>query len=218
MRKGLTGNIDEIICKVAEMETIKPYVLCDGTALTIQLGHRLSEDLDFMMWRKSKKEKPEVKWPAIKSELENKIGEIQNFDIYDFGQVEFVVSNVKFSFFVSDNYSPVAKTVPYLGNIRLADINSILAMKLEVMFRRSKMRDYYDIYAILKEGYDIAEGIKSASNYSRHHFKTKNIVMFLLSDKFEDDINFNLLKPKFNVTREEMRLFISRKLKEANLI
>src|SRR5690554_1710982 len=200
------------------METIKPYVLCGGTALSIQLGHRLSEDLDFMMWRKSKKEKPEVKWPAIKSELENKIGEIQNFDIYDFGQVEFVVSNVKFSFFVSDNYSPVAETVPYLGNIRLADINSILAMKLEVMFRRSKMRDYYDIYAILREGYDIAEGIKTASKYSRHHFKTKNIVMFLLSDKFEDDINFNLLKPKFNVTREEMRLFISRKLKDANLI
>ena len=73
------------------MEVIKPYVLCGGTALSVQLDHRLSEDLDFMMWRESKKEKPEVKWPAIKRELENKKGEIQNFDIYDFGQVEFVV-------------------------------------------------------------------------------------------------------------------------------
>ncbi|MDD2726703.1 MAG: nucleotidyl transferase AbiEii/AbiGii toxin family protein, partial [Proteiniphilum sp.] len=31
------------------MECIKPYVLCGGTALAIQIGHRESEDLDFMM-------------------------------------------------------------------------------------------------------------------------------------------------------------------------
>lgn len=54
MRKGLTVNTDAIIEKVAEMECIKPYILCGGTALAIQLGHRKSEDLDFMMWRKSK--------------------------------------------------------------------------------------------------------------------------------------------------------------------
>lgn len=51
MRKGLTVNIDAIIEKVAEMECIKPYVLCGGTALAMQIGHRESEDLDFMMWR-----------------------------------------------------------------------------------------------------------------------------------------------------------------------
>jgi len=57
MRKGLTVKIDAIIDKAAELECIKPYFLCGGTALAIQLGHRKSEDLDFMMWRKSKKRK-----------------------------------------------------------------------------------------------------------------------------------------------------------------
>lgn len=42
MRKGLTVNTDAIIEKVAEMECIKPYILCGGTALAIQLGHRKS--------------------------------------------------------------------------------------------------------------------------------------------------------------------------------
>ena len=56
MRKGLTEKIDAIIEKVAELECIKPYILCGGTALAMQIGHRKSEDLDFMMWRKSKKE------------------------------------------------------------------------------------------------------------------------------------------------------------------
>ena len=156
MRKGLTEKIDAIIEKVAELECIKPYILCSGTALAIQLGHRKSEDLDFMMWRKSKNEKPEVDWPAIEKELKEKVGEIENFNMLGFDQIEFAVKGVKLSFYVSDNYCPVSEPLVYLGNIRLADVYSILAMKIEVMLRRMKMRDYYDIYAILKEGYDIS--------------------------------------------------------------
>lgn len=49
MRQGLTANIEAIIEQVAQMESIKPYTLCGGTALAIQIGHRKSEDLDFMM-------------------------------------------------------------------------------------------------------------------------------------------------------------------------
>ena len=49
MRKGLTPNIEAIIDNVSQLECIKPYTLCGGTALAIQLGHRMSEDLDFMM-------------------------------------------------------------------------------------------------------------------------------------------------------------------------
>lgn len=64
MRKGLTEKIDAITEKVAELECIKPYILCGGTALAMQIGHRKSEDLDFMMWRKSKNEKPEVDCPT----------------------------------------------------------------------------------------------------------------------------------------------------------
>ncbi len=43
-----------------------------------------------------------------------------------------------------------------------------MAMKMEVMLRRMKMRDYYDIYAILKAGHDISKGIEIALNYSQH--------------------------------------------------
>ncbi len=72
MHKGLTEKIDSIIDNVAGMESIKSYILCGGTALAIQIGHRKSEDLDFMMWRKSKNEKPEVDRVAIEKELREK--------------------------------------------------------------------------------------------------------------------------------------------------
>ena len=214
MRQGLTTNIEAIIEQVAQLECIKPYTLCGGTALAIQIGHRKSEDLDFMMWRISKTEKPEVNWNAIERELKEKIGEIENFNMLGFDQVEFVVRGVKFSFFVSDNLSPVTAPTEYLGNIRLADIESIMAMKMEVMLRRMKFRDYYDIYCMLQEGYSIHKGIEKALNLSRHRLSSKNIIAMLLGGQFIPDNNFATLEPKYDVTKEQIREYIMQKLKE----
>lgn len=214
MRQGLTTNIEAIIEQVAQLECIKPYILCGGTALAMQIGHRKSEDLDFMMWRISKTEKPEVNWNAIEKELRKKIGEIESFNMLGFDQVEFVVRGVKFSFFVSDNLSPVTAPTDYLGNIRLADIESIMAMKMVVMLRRMKFRDYYDIYCILQEGYSINKGIEKALNLSRHRLSSKNIIAMLLGGQFIPDNNFATLEPKYDVTKEQIREYIMRKLKE----
>lgn len=213
MRQGLTAKVEAIIDKIAELECIKPYLLCGGTALAMQIGHRMSEDLDFMMWRISKTEKPEVNWNAIERELVAKVGEIESFNMLGFDQVEFVVEGVKLSFFVSDNLSPVAEPIEYMGNIRLADIESIMVMKLEVMLRRMKFRDYYDIYCILREGHSIHRGIERSLKYSRHRLSTKNIIAMLLGGQFIADDNFATLQPKYSVTKEEIREYILRKLK-----
>ena len=130
-----------------------------------------------------------------------------------FDQVEYSVKGVKLSFFVSDSYSPVQNPLHFKGNIYLADIYSIFAMKIEVMLRRMKFRDYYDVYSILKEGYDISSGIESALKYSQHKLNTKNIIMMLLSDRFTSDINFDQLEPKYNVSKTEIREYILQKLK-----
>lgn len=213
MRQGLTAKIEAIIEQVAQLECIKPYILCGGTALAMQIGHRKSEDLDFMMWRISKTQKPEVDWNSIEKELSEKIGKIENFNMLGFDQVEFLVKGVKFSFFVSDNYSPISTPVDYLGNIRLADIESIMAMKMEVMLRRMKFRDYYDIYCILQEGFSIHNGIEKARNLSRHHLSSKNIIAMLLGGQFIPDNNFATLEPKYNLTKEQIRDYILQKLK-----
>ena len=218
MRKGLTEKIDAIIEKVAKMESIKPYILAGGTALAMQIGHRKSEDLDFMMWRKSKTEKHEVDWTTIEKELRDKVGEVESFNMLGFDQVEFIVVGVKLSFYVSNNFCPVTEPVVYLDNLRLADIQSIMAMKMEVMLRRMKMRDYYDIYAILREGYDISQGIIAARKLLQHKLGTKNIVMMLLSDRFMSDENFEQLEPKYKVTKEEIREYILQKLKNSALV
>lgn len=139
---GLAPHTSRIFDAITALECIKPYVLVGGTALSIQLGTRLSEDLDFMSWRKTKNDKREVNWPVIKKELET-IGTVDSLDILDLNHVEFVVNGVKISFYANPNYSPLQKKIHLRNNLQLADITSIGAMKMEVMLRRSKFRDYY---------------------------------------------------------------------------
>ena len=44
---GLTSSTQEVFETVSKMECIKNLLLCGGTGISIQLNHRLSEDLDF---------------------------------------------------------------------------------------------------------------------------------------------------------------------------
>lgn len=172
--------------------------------MSLQLGTRLSEDLDFMSWRKSKNEKREVDWPAIKKELET-IGVIESCDILDIDHVEFVVNGVKLSFYANPNYSPLQSEIAFLNNLRIADKVAIGAMKMEVMLRRSKFRDYYDIYSLLEADVDLSEMINLALKYSGHRLKSKNLIAMLTrSERFIPDSDFSTLKPVYSLTPRDI--------------
>ncbi len=210
---GLATHTKEIFEAISNLECIKPYTLVGGTALSLQINTRQSEDLDFMKWRTSKNEKMEVNWPQIKKELAT-IGEIQSCDILDIDHVEFRISNVKLSFYASPKYSPVDSRIAILNNILLADIESIGAMKMEVLMRRSNFRDYYDIYSILKSGVDIHNIISKALKYSRHILKSKNLLAMITNGaRFNRDAHFEQLAPKYNISPSDIENYIKSLLK-----
>ena len=159
---GLAPHTSELFERISLLEFIKPFVLVGGTALSLQLNLRQSEDLDFMRWKQSPKDKLDVGISTIKHELET-VGHIDAMDIGDFNFVEFVVEGVKLSFYAAPRKQITSmQVIRYLNNLQLADIKSIGAMKMEAMLRRSKFRDYYDIYSVLHEGVDIQEMIEMA--------------------------------------------------------
>lgn len=205
---GLAPHTLQIFETVSQLECIKSYLLVGGTALSLQIGTRQSEDLDFMKWRTSKTEKMEVAWYQIEKELAT-VGNIQHKDILDIDHVEYLVSGVKFSFYACPKYSPVSEPVDYLNNLRLADVESIGAMKMEVMLRRSNFRDYYDIYSILKSGVPINDLVSLALTYSGHKLKSKNLLAMLTnSSRFTRDANFEQLEPTYAVTAQEIEDYI----------
>ena len=206
--KGLAPHTLRVFEAVSALECIKPYILVGGTALSLQIGTRQSEDLDFMKWRTTKDERPEVDWYHIEKELST-IGEIQSRNLLDIDHVEFLLEGVKFSFYSSPKYSPVKSPVPCLHNLKLADVKSIGAMKMEVMMRRSNFRDYYDIYSILRTGVPIKEMITLALDYSGHRLKGKNLLAMLTNgSRFVRDAHFEQLSPLYQVTTEDIENYI----------
>ena len=166
-QKSLAPHTGKVFEAISRLECIKPYTLVGGTALSLQIGKRQSEDLDFMKWLSKKGEKPEVDWPAIKKELES-IGEIRNYEIGSFDFASFNFEGVNLSFYAAPRKAIKSMVrIPYLNNLCLADMESIGAMKMETMLRRSKFRDYYDIYSILLEGGDINKMIAEAFDVSQ---------------------------------------------------
>jgi predicted nucleotidyltransferase component of viral defense system len=210
---ALAPHTSKLFDKVAALECIKPYFLVGGTALALQLNTRQSEDLDFMNWKVQKSQKPEVDWVAIEKELKT-IGIIEARDIWDFNHVEFIVSGVKISFYTSGKSSPVSAPLHLKDNLKLADVEAIGAMKMEVMLRRSNFRDYYDIYSILQQGINFKKLVDSSLSYSGHILTTKNLLAILTdSSRFQIDSGFEQLNPKYKVTPADIEAYLKTSIK-----
>lgn len=219
MDKALVAKTKTILESISTLETIKPYILVGGTALSLQIKHRLSEDLDFMRWQKTKNEKMEVDIKAIKKELNDKKHCIDTIDILDSNQVLFLIDGgVKLSFYAAEKREPIVHTVLYMNNLRLADSSTIASLKMETMLRRSAFRDYYDLYFILKEksGQEIVSIIDNALTYSNHTMKSKNLLGKLGNhERFTIDKDFQNLEPISNISPKEIAEFMNKTVKTA---
>lgn len=212
---GLAPQTSEVFERITRLECIKPFVLVGGTALSLQLNKRQSEDLDFMCWKKSAKDKPEIPISSIKREIET-VANIDSMEIGGFNFVSFVVEGVKLSFYAAPRKRiPSMQVIPFKNNLQLADIKSIGAMKMEAMLRRSKFRDYYDIYSVLHEGVDIQEMIEMALEHSGHLLKRKNLLAMLCDgERFRKDKAFIQLHPVYDITPYDIQEYIKQKLLE----
>jgi predicted nucleotidyltransferase component of viral defense system len=216
MTKGLSPVTEQVFNSIKRFEIFKDYVLIGGTALSVQINHRLSEDLDFCKWQDDPKiRNKEIAWPEIEKIL--KLAGPVKTDILDLYQVNFSVNNVKISFYSNALANSIdIKTGVAFEQIKVADIKSLGAMKLEVMSRRNLFRDYYDVYSILQEGILLEELVRFCGNYSRHRMKSKTILGILSnSSLFKYEESFELLEPKYQVNSKDIETYIrARILKE----
>lgn len=213
--KSLAPHTGEVFEAISRLECIKPFTLVGGTALSLQIEKRQSEDLDFMKWLTKRNEKPEINWPSIKKELES-IGTIKDYEVGGFDFVSFNFEGVKLSFYAAPRKEITSmKRIPYLNNLFLADMESIGAMKMEAMLRRAKFRDYYDIYSILKEDGDINKMIAAALEHSDHKLRTRGLLNMLTTGKnFIKEKGFEELLPVYDVSANDIQEYIKAKLLE----
>ena len=214
--KGLSQHTEEIFEQVSKLECIKGYTLIGGTALALQLGHRVSEDLDFCKWHKRKNEFVRIDdWKQISVELAS-IGKVEK-NMLDDNHIDFKVKGVKITFYADNNFKEPKELIkqPFLNNIKIADIQSIGIMKAALMLYRNTHRDYYDIYSILQSGVSLKDIVYGAAHYSEHRLKTKNIIAMLVDSEYvKIDKMFQELNPVYNFDLTFLEKGISEKVKE----
>lgn len=131
-----------LLKSLASLDKLREFYLAGGTALALQIGHRVSVDLDFFT-----------------------LSMFDSNELFEFLKDSYEVSGAtrsvnSLSLFVTlhderikvdmirHNY-PFLQPVKHVENIRLSSLQDIAAMKLNAVANRGAKKDFYDIYALL---------------------------------------------------------------------
>src|SRR5690349_14762033 len=206
---GLAAKTLKVFKDVTKLPCIKDYVLVGGTALSLQIKHRLSEDLDFCKWTTTQSTKNAIPYRELERELKQYFAKVEVNPI-DFDQVDYLVNGeVKFQFFNEVGYKlPIHDTISYEGNMRIAPVSTIGAMKIKTMFQRNVFRDYYDAFAIVKGGHLTLTKLIELAGIYHDRLKPAMIIKRLITHKkFKEESSFPTMAPMYEVTCEEIGKF-----------
>lgn len=155
----LTKQTLENVATLSHIPFVKKYYLAGGTAVALNLGHRLSVDLDFFS---PTPEKPTL----IASALAN----AGNLDIFqnDEGTFNGSLNGVKLSFFLYP-YRLLQDTDRFEG-LSVAAFPDLVCMKLDAIASRGTKRDFVDLYFLLQKS-----NIDDALELFMKKFTTQNV-------------------------------------------
>lgn len=143
---------------------LRGFVLVGGTALSIHLNHRISEDLDFMIPQTRlprrqidglRRMAGEAGFPFVANDSIDGIREFEDtgMDYWDYMQDYVVAGTVKLTL-VAPDPEVSALLLPGLEDRpRLATMDEIFKLKCIACANRTKSRDWLDIYVLLTGNY-----------------------------------------------------------------
>lgn len=135
----LTENMRLVLSGFTQSEIGDRFYLAGGTALSLQIRHRLSVDLDFFSSTED--------IPGIRARLEKALAPL-NATLADssWGNLVYLTKNVRIGFY-GYGYPLVAPMIE-TKEARLASIEDIALMKLDALLSRATRKDFYDLYFI----------------------------------------------------------------------
>ena len=143
--KTLLPDTLRAIKLISNFPEIKKAYLAGGTALALQLGHRISVDLDFFTQEEFNETETSTKLASISEFVQEGTAK---WTIWG------KISQTKFSMFYY-KYPLLEPTSSFEG-IRLASLADIAAMKIHAIEDRGTRRDFVDVY-FLSQKYTLEE-------------------------------------------------------------
>lgn len=155
----------------------RSFYLVGGTAIALHLGHRRSIDFDLFTFSDLRKSR------IKKTLLELPFKQVPIFEDYD--QLHLFVNQVKLTFF---NYPySIEHPIKVDSILTIPTLLSLAAMKAFALGRRSKWKDYVDLYFIIRDFYSIEEISVEASRIFPQQFSEK---LFREQLAFHKDIDY----------------------------
>ena len=194
-----------LLKKLMSLEILQSYFLIGGTALALQLGHRISYDIDLVG-----KIKTDYK------DLTEKLAELGNMKmIYSEDQVfQCQINDIKIDI-VNYKTLNLLKPLVKIEDIRMSSIEDIATMKIKTIEDRGYKRDFFDLYCLLKK-----LSLESILQFTEQRYPETNrlhaarcLVDFTDAEDQEDP---NMLDPK--VSWEEVKKYIKTEIKKVTLV
>lgn len=146
--------LKSILEKLMEANEFAQFRLVGGTALSLYCGHRMSVDIDLF----TEAEYGTIDFDGIENYL------VKQFTYVDFNNLPVGMGK---SYFIGDDSQNAIKldlyyTEPFIDNvievdaIRMATIEDIIAMKIDVIQRTGRKKDYWDLHE-LKDRFTIKD-------------------------------------------------------------
>ncbi len=178
----------------------KQFYMVGGTAIALHIGHRLSIDFDLF-------KDGVIKAKAITTKFEvqkEKFIVMLNID----GQLNMICRDVKFTFF---NFPyDIPHNILVEKSISIPTLLDLSAMKAFALGRRSKWKDYLDLYFILKSHHDYAEISKRAEELFGDMFSQKLFraqLSYFKDVSYEEQVEF---MPGFEVDDNTVKDFLTK--------
>lgn len=141
--------LKDILCELMENKLFSPFRLVGGTNLSLRYGHRKSIDIDLF----TDAEYGSLDFVIFENWLKFR------FPYYDcpnktsivgFGRSYYIGASandcIKLDLMYTD---PFLETIEMVDGIRLADIRDIIAMKMNVVLRGGRKKDFWDLHLLL---------------------------------------------------------------------
>jgi len=173
-----------------------PFRVVGGTSLSLQLGHRESVDIDLF----TDFTYDTVDYKAIDQYLKLNFLYADTFatDLVGKGKSYYIGESsskcIKLDLFYTDTF---IRPELIIDGLRLASIEEIIAMKIDIISRMGRKKDFWDIHELL-EYYTIEQMLEfHKERYPYSHNKKEIITNLTRFEQADNDFNPICLKGKY---------------------
>ena len=192
----ITPLLRTILNKIMINSIFEPFYLVGGTSLSLRLGHRISVDIDLFT---------NAPYDSLDFSVFEKFFQssfpyyycTDKTDIVGFGRSYYVGDsedeNVKVDLYYHDE---IINPCDVIDNIRIASLDDVVAMKVDVVSRGGRKKDFWDLHELLK-AYSIPQMLElHKQRHEYTHDRDQIIANFTDFTFADEDIDPICLKEK----------------------